>query len=56
MSTGRINNKSQHTAVRIPLEIVAEMENYKESNESTSQFIIAAIQTEIKRRKRKQPK
>ncbi|WP_176700645.1 YlcI/YnfO family protein [Gilliamella sp. WF3-4] len=54
MPTDRINNKSQNIAARVPHEIMEKMETVKEPNENTSQFIVNAMKTEIKRRKRKQ--
>ena len=53
MATGSINNKSQKTSVRIPHEVVSEMDLVKEIGESTGQFIVTAMQGEIKRRQRK---
>ncbi|EOL1132974.1 YlcI/YnfO family protein [Escherichia coli] len=56
MATGTINAKSQALKARVPHEIVNEMELVKESGESTSQFIIASMQGEIKRRQRRKAK
>ena len=52
--TSNVNRKSKKLASRIPHELIAEMEVIKGAKESISQFIISAIKTEIKRRKRKQ--
>ncbi|EFL8251780.1 hypothetical protein SZ70_003474 [Escherichia coli] len=56
MATGTTNAKSQALKARVPHEIVNEMELVKESGESTSQFIIASMQGEIKRRLRRKAK
>ncbi|MBN3063548.1 hypothetical protein H5A21_05450 [Pectobacterium aquaticum] len=56
MATGTVNAKSQALKARVPHEVVEGMEQVKESDESTSQFIVAAMQGEIKRRQRKQAK
>ncbi|MCU7123274.1 hypothetical protein J3T26_21565 [Salmonella enterica] len=53
MATGTINSKSQSLKSRVPHDVVAAMEEVKENGESTSQFIIASIQGEIKRRQRR---
>lgn len=54
MATNRINNKSQNIAARVPHDIMNKMNKVKHPHENISQFIILAIMTEIKRRKRKQ--
>ncbi|WP_249682741.1 YlcI/YnfO family protein [Pectobacterium polaris] len=56
MATGTVNAKSQALKARVPHEVVEGMEQVKESGESTSQFIVTAMQSEIKRRQRKQAK
>ncbi|MCT4713219.1 hypothetical protein MUA04_23905 [Enterobacteriaceae bacterium H11S18] len=56
MATGTVNAKSQSLKSRVPHEIVEAMESVKEPGESTSQFIIASMEGEIKRRQRKKPK
>ncbi|APS28682.1 MULTISPECIES: YlcI/YnfO family protein [Pectobacterium] len=56
MATGTKNEKSQKLQARAPHEIVEAMEKVKEPGESTAQFIVAAMQCEIKRRQRKQTK
>ncbi|ENB3857118.1 hypothetical protein ABHN19_000165 [Escherichia coli] len=56
MATGTKNAKSQALKARVPHEIVNAMESVKESGESTSQFIIASMQGEIKRRQRRKAK
>ncbi|WP_158663262.1 YlcI/YnfO family protein [Escherichia coli] len=53
MATGTTNAKSQALKARVSHEIVNAMESVKESGESTSQFIIASMQGEIKRRQRR---
>ncbi|MCQ8234096.1 MULTISPECIES: YlcI/YnfO family protein [Pectobacterium] len=56
MATGSKNAKSQSVTARIPHEIIDGMEQVKAPNESTGQFISTAMQSEIKRRQRKQAK
>jgi aspartate ammonia-lyase len=53
MATGTSNAKSQALKARVPHEIVEAMEEVKSDGESTSQFIIASMQGEIKRRQRR---
>ncbi len=56
MATGTVNAKSQSLKSRVPHEVVEAMDEVKEPGESTSQFIITAMQGEIKRRQRKKLK
>jgi len=56
MATGTKNDKSQKLQTRAPHEVVEAMEQVKEQGESTAQFIVTAMQGEIKRRQRKQAK
>ncbi|EJG7681688.1 hypothetical protein NAK90_005277 [Salmonella enterica] len=56
MATGSVNAKSQALRARVPHETVEGMEKVKKPGESTSQFIISAMDGEIKRRQRKKPK
>lgn len=56
MATGTKNDKSQKLQARAPHEVIEAMEKVKEQGESTAQFIVAAMQGEIKRRQRKQAK
>ncbi|HGE8296761.1 TPA: YlcI/YnfO family protein [Serratia marcescens] len=56
MATGTVNAKSQSLKARVPHEIVDAMESVKEVGESTSGFIVTAMEGEIKRRQRKKPK
>lgn len=56
MATGEKNAKSQALKARVPHEVVGAMEQVKEEGESTGQFIVASMQTEIKRRQRKKAK
>jgi hypothetical protein len=56
MATGTVNAKSQSLKSRVPHEVVEAMEAVKEPGESTSQFIIASLEGEIKRRQRKKAK
>ncbi|WP_179038333.1 YlcI/YnfO family protein [Limnobaculum xujianqingii] len=53
MATGTKNEKSQKIQARVPHEVVEAMGQVKLEGESTGQFIVTAIQTEIKRRQRK---
>lgn len=56
MATGPKNAKSQSVTARIAHENIEGMELAKLPGESTGQFINSAIQSEIKRRQRKQAK
>ncbi|WP_323636265.1 YlcI/YnfO family protein [Pectobacterium polaris] len=56
MATGTKNEKSQKVQARAPHEVVDAMEEVKEPGESTGQFIVMAMQGEIKRRQRKKAK
>lgn len=53
MSTTNINSKSQKLHARVPHKMVDDMELFKKRDESTSQFIITALQAEIDRRRKK---
>lgn len=53
MATGAKNAKSQMTTVRIPHEVMEEIEQLKETGESTAGFLVAAAKGEIKRRQRR---
>ncbi|CDG99947.1 YlcI/YnfO family protein [Xenorhabdus stockiae] len=53
MTRDHINNKSQKIQARAPHEVVEAIEVLKEEGESTAQFIVTALQGEIKRRQRK---
>ncbi|MBS3890245.1 YlcI/YnfO family protein [Serratia marcescens] len=54
MERDHVNSKSQKVQARAPHEVVEAMEKVKEPGESTGQFIVTAMQGEIKRRLRKQ--
>ncbi|HGW2224461.1 TPA: YlcI/YnfO family protein [Escherichia coli] len=56
MERDHINNKSQKLQARAPHEVVEAMEQVKETGESTAQFIVTAMQGEIKRRQRRKAK
>ena len=56
MATGTKNEKSQKLQTRAPHEVVEAMEQVKEQGESTAQFIVTAMQCEIKRRQRRKVK
>ncbi|EIA2373692.1 hypothetical protein R5D33_004411, partial [Salmonella enterica] len=53
MATGAKNAKSQMTTVRIPHEVMEDIESLKEEGESTAGFLVTAAKGEIKRRQRK---
>ncbi|MEX0447574.1 YlcI/YnfO family protein [Xenorhabdus sp. SGI246] len=53
MATGSKNAKSQSVTVRVLHELIDGMEQTKEQNESTGQFVSTAMRAEIKRRQRK---
>ncbi|MDK9605510.1 YlcI/YnfO family protein [Lelliottia wanjuensis] len=54
MATGNINNKSQIKNVRIPHDVLEEMETVKQGGESTAGFIVTAMRSEITRRQLKE--
>ncbi|HDR2340568.1 TPA: YlcI/YnfO family protein [Enterobacter kobei] len=56
MATKAINRKSQTIAARVPHDIAGAIEQLKEPGESTGQFVVTALEGEIKRRLRKQSK
>lgn len=56
MATGAKNAKSQMTTVRIPHEVMEDIESLKEEGESTARFLVTAAKGEIKRRQRKKSK
>ena len=56
MATKSVNRKSQTIAARVPHDIAGAIEQLKEPGESTGQFVVAALEGEIRRRQRKQPK
>ncbi|HHB7294551.1 YlcI/YnfO family protein [Klebsiella pneumoniae] len=56
MATKAINRKSQTIAARVPHDIAGAIEELKEPGESTGQFVVAALEGEIKRRLRTQSK
>lgn len=56
MATGSTNAKSQMTTVRIPHEVMQEIEQLKQEGESTAGFLVTAAKGEIKRRRRKSNK
>ncbi|MBD2800327.1 hypothetical protein ID854_07625 [Xenorhabdus sp. M] len=53
MTRDNVNNKSQKMSARVPHEVADNVESLKEPGESTAQFIVTALQGEIKRRQRK---
>ncbi|WP_099115461.1 YlcI/YnfO family protein [Xenorhabdus miraniensis] len=53
MTRDNVNNKSQKMSARVPHEVADSVESLKEAGESTAQFIVTALQGEIKRRQRK---
>nr|WP_244636974.1 YlcI/YnfO family protein [Pantoea agglomerans] len=56
VATDNVNAKSQKVQARAPHEVVEAMEQVKKSSESTAQFIVTAMEGEIKRRQRKKAK
>ncbi|WP_244370239.1 YlcI/YnfO family protein [Rahnella sp. ChDrAdgB13] len=56
MASNAINSKSQKVQARAPHEVVNAMDSVKEDGETTGQFIVTAMQGEIKRRQRKKAK
>lgn len=56
MATGSVNNKSKQVNVRVPHEVLEEIESVKNNSESTAGFLITAAISEIKRRQRKKAK
>lgn len=56
MVTGSKNAKSQMTTVRIPHEVMKDIEQVKDDGESTAGFLVTAAKGEIKRRQRRKPK
>lgn len=56
VATDNINAKSQKVQARAPHEVVQAMDQVKEPGESTAQFIVTAMEGEIKRRQRKKSK
>ncbi|MFJ5362815.1 YlcI/YnfO family protein [Pectobacterium sp. CHL-2024] len=56
MATKAVNAKSRKLEARVQHDISEAMEKVKEPDESTGQFIVSAMQGEIKRRQRKQTK
>ena len=56
MATGAKNAKSKMTTVRIPHEVMEDIESLKEDGESTAGFLVTAAKGEIKRRLRKKSK
>ncbi|KLQ80107.1 MULTISPECIES: YlcI/YnfO family protein [Enterobacter cloacae complex] len=56
MATKSINAKSKRFDVRVPHQIAENVEILKIDGESTGQFVITALENEIKRRLRKQAK
>ena len=56
MATKSINAKSKRFDVRVPHQIADEVEALKTTGESTGQFVVTALENEIKRRQRKQAK
>ncbi|EDF9813696.1 hypothetical protein B5B23_13090 [Salmonella enterica subsp. enterica serovar Tennessee] len=50
MSKTYINNKSQMTTVRVPHDVMREIESLKREGESTAGFLVTAARGEIVRR------
>ncbi|ENF0864124.1 TPA: YlcI/YnfO family protein [Escherichia coli] len=56
MATKAVNAKSKKLEARVPHAIADAVENLKEDGESTGQFIVSALEGEIKRRQRRKAK
>ncbi|WP_186367083.1 YlcI/YnfO family protein [Yersinia aldovae] len=56
MATKSVNAKSKRFDVRVPHDIANSVEELKEEGESIGQFVVSALQGEIKRRQRKKAK
>ncbi|EPJ1580495.1 YlcI/YnfO family protein [Escherichia coli] len=56
MATKAVNGKSKKLEARVPHAIADALENLKEEGESTGQFIVSALEGEIKRRQRRKAK
>ncbi|MBN3239603.1 YlcI/YnfO family protein [Pectobacterium carotovorum] len=56
MATKAVNGRSQTIAARVPHEVVKEVEALKEEGETTGQFVVCALQREVKYRQRKKSK
>lgn len=54
MASNTINNKSKQISIRIPHELLEEMELVKDFEETSGAFITAAMQGEIARRQLKE--
>ncbi|WAH53774.1 hypothetical protein LMA04_06985 [Pseudescherichia vulneris] len=53
MATKSINAKSKRFDVRVPHQVAESVELLKGDGESTGQFVVTALENEIKRRQRK---
>ncbi|EPT6979856.1 YlcI/YnfO family protein [Salmonella enterica] len=53
MATKSINAKSKRFDVRVPHQVAEAVELLKSDGESTGQFVVTALENEIKRRQRK---
>jgi len=53
MATKSINAKSKRFDVRVPHQVAEAVEILKNDGESTGQFVVTALENEIKRRQRK---
>ena len=56
MATGAKNAKSQMTTVRIPHDVMEDIELFKHEGESTAGFLVTAAKGEIRRRQRQKAK
>ncbi|MEI7063210.1 YlcI/YnfO family protein [Dickeya chrysanthemi] len=56
MATKAVNGRSQTIAARVPHEVVKDVEALKEEGETTGQFVVSALQREVKYRQRKKSK
>ncbi|HDC2658242.1 TPA: hypothetical protein O7142_000575 [Salmonella enterica] len=56
MATKAVNAKSKRFDVRVPHEIADSVDKFREDGESIGQFVVTALQGEIKRRQRRKAK
>lgn len=56
MTRDNVNNKSQKMSARVPHDVAELVEKNKDEGESTAQFIVSALEGEIKRRQRRKAK
>lgn len=52
MPTKRVNRQSRRIDVRVPLELVSEIDRYEKADQSYSSFVLTALRNEVERRKK----